>query len=194
MSQVDLGMRVEDASVNPLFVDRWSPRSFNKNFTLTEKEIYSIFGAARWAPSCFNEQPWRFKVALRTSNSFGDFLHLLDESNQVWAQNSSAICFILGKKKFHKNDKPNGTFAFDCGSAWMSIALQASLLELSAHGMAGIKHEEIERYFNIDKEEEQLICGFVLGKRAAPGDLPDELAEREKLTDRKAIDEIVDFL
>lgn len=194
MAEIDLGIRTESASVNPLFVDRWSPRSFNKNFELTEKEIYSIFGAARWAPSCFNEQPWRFKVALKKSAKFDDFLHLLDESNQVWAQNASAICFIIGKKKFHKNGKENGTFAFDCGSAWMSIALQACMLELHAHGMAGIKHEEIEKYFGLDLEQEKLICGFVLGKRAAPGDLPEELAKREKLTDRKTIEEIVDFL
>lgn len=187
------GEREERESVNPIFLERWSPRAFNKNFELSDKELGAIFGAARWAPSCYNEQPWRFKVALNNSDKFSEFLELLVEQNQVWAKNTAALSFIIGEKKFSRNNEYNSTYAFDCGSAWMSIALQASMLDLHAHGMAGIKKKEIERYFELDLDKSEVICAFAIGKRASPEDLPKELQEKEKLNDRKSISEIVKF-
>ncbi|MBL4743744.1 MAG: nitroreductase family protein, partial [Cycloclasticus sp.] len=137
----DFSNRDLTTGVNEQFLQRWSPRAFKKT-TLPEDTIKSIFEAARWAPSCFNEQPWLF-VTSTGDNDFDTFLGLLNESNQLWAKNAGLIGFIFAKKAFTHNGSDNNKAKFDCGAAWMSLTLQANMHDLYTHGIGGIDYANV---------------------------------------------------
>jgi nitroreductase len=183
--------RPKENQVDELFLKRWSPRSFKEGKEISNQDIKTIFEAARWAPSCYNDQPWRFLISENNEESFQDFFKLLVEGNQVWAKNSSRIGFVIAKNNFEMNGKPNSFNEFDAGSSWMSLVLQAEKLGISAHGMGGILKDEVYKKFNISKDDYTVICGFVLGYQDDPEKLPDDLKEREKPSSRKSLDEIL---
>ena len=186
--EVDFSNRDPAGGTDELFYKRWSPRSFKK-VEIAKEVLESIFDAARWSPSCYNEQPW----LLVTSSGDGDmetFLDLLVEGNRAWAKNASLIGFIFSKKRFTHNDRPNAWASFDCGSAWMSIALQASLYGLYAHGMAGIKKDEVCKRLNVPGEDYDVICGFALGVIDCPQRLDADMAKREVPSQRKPLSEV----
>ena len=183
-------LRQPEASVENVFVERWSPRAFDPNFEVSDKDLRTVLEAARWAPSSFNEQPWRIHVAQRKTLAFDAFANCLVEANRVWAKDSSVLGFILGKKKFSKTGQENLTFQFDCGSAWMSLTLQARMLDLYTHGMGGIDRMEVLKVLNVNPEEEMVIAGFALGKMDSADRLPEDLKEIESPSPRKPQNEI----
>lgn len=166
---------------------RWSPRAFTKT-TIAPEVLARIIDAARFSPSCFNAQPWRFYTSNETT--FNDFLALLVEGNQTWAKDASVIGFLVAKKHFEHNGKPNGYGAFDSGAAWMSMTLQAQHEGYHTHGMAGILKDEISRYFNLDAKEDEVLMGFVIGKMGDAQQLPEALRAKETPSSRKSLDEI----
>ncbi|ORU89414.1 MAG: hypothetical protein A6F71_00150 [Cycloclasticus sp. symbiont of Poecilosclerida sp. M] len=174
--------------VNALFHNRWSPRAFKKA-PLKQNTINSIFDAARWAPSCFNEQPWLF-VTSSGEGDFGSFLGLLNESNQVWARNASLIGFIFAKKTFVHNGNENNKAKFDCGAAWMGLTLQANMHGLHTHGIGGIDYANVYKTLNIARDDYDIICGFALGEADQPESLPEALKAKEKPSARKTLNEI----
>ncbi|MBN3041123.1 MAG: nitroreductase family protein [Candidatus Omnitrophica bacterium] len=186
--QINFEKRNPAKGVDPLFYKRWSPRSFKKN-EIPEDVLLAIFDAARWAPSCYNEQPWVFLTS-SGKKDFDLFLSLLLESNQTWACNCSLIGFILGRKKFTANKKDNPWSSFDCGAAWMSMTLQARKYGLYTHGMAGIKKEEIYKTMDIPKDDYKVICGFTLGIIEFPDNLSPELSAREQPSERLSLKKI----
>ena len=156
----DFSKRDPGPGVAEEFSARWSPRSFTKT-AIPAEDLCVIFDAARWAPSAYNEQPWR--ILTSTDETFETFLGLLVEPNQKWAKNASVIGFMVAKKTFTHNGKPNDWAVYDCGSAWMSLTLQARKLGLYTHGMAGIKKEPIYEVFGIDRNEFEVVAGFTIG-------------------------------
>ena len=162
-------IRENDAPVKDLFIDRWSPRSFDNDFELSSREFASLFEAARWSPSCFNEQPWTFLVARKSDKHFEEFLGLLNDFNQKWAKDSSLIGFIVSKKDFDKTGELNKHAHFDCGAAWMSLTLQARDLDLYTHGIGGVDYDKAYEKLNIPSETHDLICAFAVGKNASAG-------------------------
>jgi nitroreductase len=173
--------------VDPLILKRWSPRAFSKT-PVSDEDVELLFDAARWAPSCFNEQPWRFHVS--TERNFDQFLSLLNESNQIWASNAGLLGFVVVKKTFTQNDKPNAYAEFDAGAAWLAMSLQARQMGLYTHGMGGIKHAEVAEYLGLD-EDHKVVCGFAIGVAAAADTLPEELAAKEKPSARRALADIL---
>ena len=186
--QPDFSHRDPAEEVNELFYKRWSPRSFKKT-TIPEETLTTIFDAARWAPSCFNEQPWLF-VTSSGEEDFDLFLDLLVEGNQLWAKNASLIGFVFARRDFRHNNKKNRWSSFDCGAAWMSLALQASMLGIYSHGMGGIKANDVYEKLNIKNYDSEVICGFALGFLDLPERIDTELAEREVPSARKTISQI----
>lgn len=182
--------RSVEAKVSDIFPDRWSPRSFQPDFKIGAEDLASIMEAARWAPSSFNEQPWTIHVAQKDSSAFDQFARILVESNSVWAKNASVLGFIVGKKTFSRNDKENSTFEFDCGSAWMSLTLQARMLGLHTHGMVGFDRDLASQALKTDPEKEKVIAAFAIGKRDEPDKLPEPLREREIMSPRKSLDSV----
>ncbi|MES2663319.1 MAG: nitroreductase family protein [Pseudomonadota bacterium] len=187
VNDVDFSQRSPSSLTDPLFFERWSPRSFQKH-SIKQDQLTAIFDAVRWSPSCYNEQPWQFYTS--TEKSFDQFLNLLVEANQLWAKNTSIIGFITARQFFNKNGKPNAHADFDTGSAWMALALQAEKLGLHAHAMAGFDASQAKQFFKIDPIKERVICAFVIGKRAEPEKLPANLSAIEKPSARQALSEI----
>jgi len=186
--EVDFSHRDPLHGVDPIFYKRWSPRSFKKQ-NIPVDILKSIIDAARWSPSCMNEQPWLF-VTSGGENDFGLFLDLLVEKNQVWAENASVLGFIFNRKTFAYDNTPNRWSAFDCGAAWMALTLQANRYGLYTHGIGGIKADQVCKKLDVSEEMYEVICGFALGVIDTPDKLPLQLAEREKPSARKSLEEI----
>ena len=157
-------LAVRDAlpGVDPLFSERWSPRTYLDR-AVDADQLALLFDAARWSPSCYNEQPWRFITCRPESRHV--FLDLLVASNQTWASQAPVIGFIVASRYFQRNEQENLHAAFDTGAAWMAMSLQAHKLGLYAHGMGGIDYDRVYSTFGLDREKFQVICGFTLGYR-----------------------------
>ena len=179
--------RIASADVDPLFINRWSPRSFSDE-RLTDAEIASIFEGARWSPSSFNRQPWLF-VYETDGPDRETFDSILMPGNQLWASKAPLIGFIFAETKTQEGRRPR-TSQFDTGAAWMALALQARSLGIYTHGMAGIDYDTVNEKLGVSDEYYTAMCGFVAGRIGPREALPEELQERESPNDRKLIREI----
>ena len=179
--------RVPSAEVDPLFVDRWSPRSFSDE-PPTDAEIATVFEGARWSPSSFNRQPWLF-VYETDGPDREIFDSILMPGNQVWAVKAPLIGFIFAETTTPDGRRPR-TAQFDTGAAWMSLALQARIIGLYTHAMAGIDHDVVYEKLGVSAERYTAMCGFVAGRIGPRNALPEELQERETPNDRKPISDI----
>jgi len=180
--------RVPDAAVDPVFPGRWSPRAFSPRAVPAEA-LDSIFEAARWAPSSFNDQPWLFFFA-RQPEDLARFRGWLHEFNQSWANQAPVLIFVAARRHFAHNGTPNRVAVFDSGAAWMSLALQAHELGLVTHGMAGIDVEKVHRELGLSPEQYEVIAAIALGYPGDPATLPEQLREREVPSGRKPRAEI----
>lgn len=182
-------MRSTDyTKLDRIFIDRWSPRAFLSD-PIAEEDINTLFEAARWSPSCFNEQPWRFVYAHKPSD-LEKFRAILKESNQVWANHAPLLVIAFSSKLFAHNGMPNRWADFDSGAAWMALTLQANSLGLQTHGIGGFDASKACDVTGVDPAQYNAICMIAIGKRADPQTLPDELKTREAPSDRKALEEI----
>jgi hypothetical protein len=129
---------------------RWSPRAFDAS-ALDEDTLHTLFEAARWAPSAYNAQPWRFVYALRDTPEWDELLSALLPFNAAWAGQASALFFILSDTQITppgaKSPVPSGTHSFDAGAAWGLLALQAAKLGLHTHAMAGFDRTAPRRFW-----------------------------------------------
>src|SRR3979490_2365787 len=132
-------VRRSDYPIDPLFLDRWSPRAMSGE-EITETELLTLFEAARWAPSSYNGQPWRILYARRDTGHWTLFFNLLVEINQTWAKNAAALAVLISKETFDHNGEPAITHSFDTGAAWANLALQGTLNGLVIHGMQGFDY------------------------------------------------------
>jgi nitroreductase len=180
--------RRPENDVDNLFLNRWSPRAFS-NRPVPLETLYSIFEAARWAASCFNEQPWRFLVA-RTEADLGKFARFLVPANQVWAKEAPVLVVSLGKKTFTYNGKPNSVFQHDVGAASACMALAATQHGLHAHGMAGFDAELARTTLGVPDDYE-VVAMWAIGYQGEISQLPENLREREIPSDRRPLSEIV---
>ncbi len=180
--------RHADHPVHDLFVRRWSPRAMSGQ-PLTEDEIHRLFEAARWAPSSFNEQPWRFLYARRDTPAWPVFFDLLMDANKVWCARAGLLVLVLSRKTFSHNNKPNPVHIFDAGSAWVSLALQATEMGLVAHGMAGFDWNKARTALAVP-DDFDLCAMFAVGRPGQVEDLPEPVRAREVPSGRKPIAEI----
>ncbi|MBN1825226.1 MAG: nitroreductase family protein [Candidatus Eisenbacteria bacterium] len=180
--------RRAEAEVDPQFTDRWSPRSFRPD-PIPEEAVRSLFEAARWAPSSMNEQPWLFLYAV-SDEERARFLEPLVEGNRIWAKRAPLLLYVLVRRAFEKNGKPNRTAPFDAGSAWMSLALQARKMGLYAHGMAGFDRQKAHEALGAPEEEYEVIAAVAVGRKGDPAALPENLAKRESPSGRKPLAEV----
>jgi len=181
--------RQQEYEANEIFMNRWSPRSLKPEL-IPEEELMKLFEAAKWAPSSFNSQPWRFIYTTRDSVDWEDYLDLLVDFNKSWAKNASALIILVSRKNFEYNEEPSTTHSFDTGAAWQNLALQASMQGLVAHGIGGFNHEKAKKTINITKEY-HVEAMIVIGKQASKENLPVHLQDKEKPNARKKLKEIV---
>ena len=189
MTQPVANPREPEAEVDAMFTDRWSPRSFVDE-PLDAAQVAALFEAARWAPSCYNDQPWYFRYTVSRAGR-DQFLSALVEKNRKWARHAPLLMFVLARKNFVHNGQPNRHAAFDAGAAWMSLALQARRLGLFAHGMAGFNVEKAAEVLNVSLDEFDIMAAGAVGRRGEPGLLGEELASMEKPNGRKPLVDVV---
>src|SRR3954447_17734671 len=119
--------RRADHAIESLFVRRWSPRAMSGE-PLTQEEILRLFEAARWAPSTYNEQEWRFLYGRRDTPQWPLFFDLLMEANQAWCARAAVLGVVLARKTFSRNGRANPVHLFDTGSSCENLALQATAM------------------------------------------------------------------
>ena len=181
-------VRGADQGVHPLIFNRWSPRSMTGE-EMTEEELMALFNAAKWAPSSYNNQPWRFLYARKNTASWPIFFNLMIEFNQGWAKNAAALVVIISHKNFEHNDKPSMTHSFDTGAAWMAMALEGSFRGYVVHGMEGFNYEKARKDLNIP-DTYQVEAMAAVGKRAPLEQLSPDLQKKESPSMRKETQEI----
>lgn len=180
--------RQTDHTIDPIFINRWSPRAMVST-PVEQKELFALFEAARWAPSSYNNQPWRFLYTTKSSMQWPKFFNLLVEFNQSWAQYASILLLIISKKNF-ENGNFSRTHSFDTGAAWISLALEGARRGLVVHAMEGFDYEKARVTFNIP-ESYDIEAMVAIGKRGNKDSLPESLREREFPSERKKIEEFV---
>lgn len=184
-----LDHRKADHPIESLFVERWSPRAMSGE-PLSEGEILTLFEAARWAPSTYNEQEWRFLYARRETPQWPGIYNLLVEGNQAWCKNAAVLCVIVAHKVFALNGKPNPVHLFDVGAAFENIALQGTAMGLVVHGMQGFDFAKARAVLNVP-DDYDVAAMFAAGKPGALDVLPEALRAREQPSDRKPIEKLI---
>lgn len=187
--------RVPNFPVETLFLHRWSPRAFTPE-PIPESQLMTLLEAARWAPSCFNSQPWRFLYARRDTPQWDTFVALLTADNQVWAKNASALVFIVSNTLMKNpvtapeagGDEwvPSYTHSFDAGAAWAQLGLQSTLAGLRAHGIVGIDMARTRLALNVP-DHFRIECAVAIGRQASIETLEEDLQKKEQPSVREPL-------
>ncbi len=179
--------RKSDHPINPLILNRWSPRAMSGE-KISHEELMSLFEAARWAPSCYNIQPWRFLYAIRETSHWPKFFDLLVDFNKSWCDKAAVLGLVVSEKLFEKNKKPSPTHSLDAGAAWENLALEGASRSLVVHGMQGFDYQKAKSALKVPDEFEVLAM-FAIGKRAPKESLSPELLAKEVPSSRKKVSE-----
>ena len=155
-------IRKVEKNINPLFVNRWSPRAMSGE-EISHDDLMGLFEAARWAPSSYNNQPWRFIYAKRNTDHWQTFISFLAEGNKIWAQNAAVLVVVISRKNFEFNEKPAITHQFDAGAAWENLALEATSRGLITHGMQGFDYNQARKELDVP-ENFDVMAMIAIGK------------------------------
>ena len=177
--------------VQELIAQRWSPYAFAAR-QVSKDDLCSLFEAARWAPSSYNEQPWSYLVATKDDlENFERLLSCLVEGNQVWAKAAPVLALGCTSLLFTRNGQPNAAAIHDLGLAAGNLCLEATARGLSVHQMIGILPDKARTIFHMPANV-QPLTGLAIGYAADPSTLPDNLRERDLATrSRKTLAEFV---
>ncbi len=165
--------------IHDLLVRRWSPRAFDER-PVESHTLWSLFEAARWAPSSNNEQPWRFVAATKRDHE-ADWNRLFDcllEGNRRWAFRAPVLILSIASLNFEDDGKPNRHAFHDTGMAAENLVLQATASGLAAHQMAGFDVEKARVALKIPSGYEP-VAMVAIGYPGDPAGLPERLRERE---------------
>jgi len=155
---------------------------------ISDTELMRLFEAARWAPSSYNGQPWRFIYAKRNTEHWDKLLNLMVDFNKSWAKNAAVLLVIISRKNFEEDEKPSVTHQFDAGAAWENLALQGETQGLVTHGMQGFDYEKARRDLSVP-DTFDVMAMVAIGKPVPKEILPPDIQKREQVSDRKPITE-----
>jgi nitroreductase len=187
----ELKQAPEVPRVLPVMLQRWSPRSFTDR-DVSDADLKTIFEAVRWAASSYNEQPWRFLVGRRGSETHKKIFGVLAPPNQGWAGKAPVLMLGVAKTKFSHSGQANRVALFDLGAASAYVALEAAALGLAVHQMAGLDPEAAKKVFGVP-EEYIVGSAFALGYQGDPEALPNDQMKQQETSprQRKALSEFV---
>ncbi|MEK6914496.1 MAG: nitroreductase family protein [Nanoarchaeota archaeon] len=174
--------------INPLILNRWSPRAMSGEL-LKEEELMSLFEAARWAPSSMNNQLWRFIYVKKDSEYWNNFFDLLVEGNKTWCKNASALIILISRKNNYHNNEIQITHSLEAGMAFENLALEGANKNIVVHGMAGFDYDKAKELLKLENNW-QVECIIAVGKKANKDILPKELQDKEKPSERLDINQI----
>ncbi|MBP6148187.1 MAG: nitroreductase family protein [Candidatus Planktophila sp.] len=171
-------MRAETSTpVNEIIATRRSPRSFNETAELSDGDLLAMLEAARWAPSAFNGQPWRYFVGKRGSQVFGEILSSLGEFNQMWAKNASAL-ILVASTTVKSDGSIHADYQYDCGLSVAQLTIEAHDRNLIVHQMTGFDREVAKSAVAIGDDLVAVVV-VAVGTQDAPEKLAGPLLERE---------------
>ena len=174
-----------EAEILPLLAERWSPRAFDAQRPVAVDDLRTCLEAARWAPSCFGDEPWRFIICDRATDmdAWQQLLDCLTPRNRSWAQNAPVLMLISAATHF-RNGKPNRWGQYDTGQAALSLCVQAEALGLVTHQMGGFDSDAVRRLFGIP-EGFTPMATLALGYRADAGILDEDFQQKENAERRR---------
>ncbi len=166
--------------IHEIIANRWSGRAFDEKRSVADKDIISLLEAARWAPSCFGEEPWRYIVCDKTTNktAWDKAFSCLAEGNQSWAVNAPVLILALANAFFSHNAKPNRWSQYDTGAASMSLCIQATTMGLMVHQMGGFSAEKAAELFSIPDQYISMAM-MAVGYQLPEDEIAQEVMERE---------------
>lgn len=182
--------RIAEHPVDPEFIERVSTRAFDPIKAIDHNTLMSCFEAARWAPSSFNNQPWRYVYAHKGSKAFETMMSCLVDFNKMWCQNAAVLVIICSRSQFTHNNKDCMTASLDTGASYMSLCFQAAKLGIKSHAMEGIFRDKIKELFSIP-EGFKVEAMLALGYQGQIDNLPEELKDKEVPTQRKPLKDTV---
>lgn len=170
-------------TVHDLIKRRWSPVQFLDK-PVGVDQLASLFEAARWAASCFGEQPWRFVLGVQEADgplgeTWEKLLSTLVEANQAWARHAPVLGLSVAKVKFERNGKPNRHAWHDVGLAMSQLTLQATAMELCVHQMGGFNSAQARATFGLPEDAEP-VAAFAIGYHGPNPQLPDDVRQRDE--------------
>ncbi len=167
-----------DFPIHELISARWSPCGF-ENRPVAADDLNSLFEAARWAASSYNEQPWSFIVTTRDNTAdFEKALSCLVDGNQTWAKDAPVLVITCTSLAFDRNRKPNAAAEYDLGQAVSNLSTEATSRGLSLHQMIGIFPDKARELFEVP-EGVNPMTAIAIGYAADPAGLPDGLRSRD---------------
>lgn len=180
--------RVAAHDIDPIYLKRWSPRSFSDK-DVEQSTLNSLFEAARWAPSAANIQPWCFIFAKRQEDK-DSFLSFINDGNVTWCRYAPILIAVVSRRNWPKGDDTNPTHAFDTGTSWGFFALEAARRGLIAHAMGGFNREKAKDILDLP-ENYEVHAVVAVGYQGHKEQLDEKLYEREKPSNRKSIEEFI---
>jgi nitroreductase len=174
----DVKQAALDHPIHDLIARRWSPYAFADRPVPVE-DLSSLFEAARWAASSYNEQPWRYIVATKENPAeFERLLSCLVEGNQPWAKGAPVLALGCAALKFAANNTPNAVALHDLGQASAALTVEASARGLFVHQMAGILPDRARELYQIPADA-QPLTGVAIGYLGSPDSLPEAYRKRD---------------
>lgn len=177
--------------IHDLLQKRWSPRAFSEK-SIDSKLLNQLFEAARWAPSSYNEQPWRFIIARKENQEeYEKLASVMNAFNQSWATDAPVLVLALTKTTFDLDGRDNPHAGHDLGQAIAHLTFEATQHDLYIHQMAGILPDKARELYNISDEYKPMTM-FAIGYKDRPESLNKKLQKQETSPRiRKDLDEIV---
>lgn len=178
------------APIHPLLASRWSPRAFDGNKPVPEETRTAMAEAARWAPSCFGAEPWRFVFCDKYANpeAWQRMLECLAEGNRQWAKNAPLFVLVCAARVFARDGSPNRHGGYDSGAAAFSLTLEAEHRGLRCHQMGGFDGKAAATAFNVP-ETYECMSVVAIGEQADASRLENDLRERENAERARAAPE-----
>ena len=175
-------------AIDEAYINRWSPRAFSTK-EVEEEKLNAIFEAARWAPSAANWQPWNYIVA-RKEEDRATFLSFINENNVEWCKRAPVLVLAISKKTRNEEGDPNPWHAFDAGTAWGYLSLEAFRQGLITHGMGGFDKEKARELLEVPAEYD-INAVVAVGYHDPTTLLSERNQQREVPSDRKPIESFV---
>ncbi len=167
-----------DHPIASVLADRYSPYAFADR-DVSSDDLRSLFEAARWAASSYNEQPWSYILATRAdAEAHGKLLSCLVEGNQGWAAAAPVLALGIVTHPFRRNGKPNKAAPHDLGLASGNLCAEATTRGIAVHQMIGILPERAAELYAIP-EGSEAFTGLAIGYAAPAESLPENLRERD---------------
>lgn len=171
---------ITQVAIHDIIANRWSGRAYDRSKPVSGEKVLSLLEAARWAPSCYGDQPWRFVVwnQAQDAAAWQAAFDTLSPGNQGWVKDAPLLVLACADSLFNHNGQPNRWAQYDTGAAVQNLCLQAEALGMMAHQMGGFDADKARALAGVP-ERYSLMAMVSVGYPADPANFSAEVAERE---------------